>query len=272
MRTTLARAAAGRRCPLLARLHARTPTPAPPAAGDAADPRALTVDSSADACDVSATEAPAGTLTFDVTNTGGQVTEFYLLGEDGLRIVGEVENIGPGLTRDLTVNAPAGHATSPPASRAWSATASAPSSPSPTPTRTSRSPPTSRSWSTQAEANYAAYVEDQTDQLLAKTQEFVELYAAGDDDAARALYAGRAHPLGADRDRGRVVRRPRPEDGRPRGRPRAGSEVDRLAPDREGPVAAARRGLHAADRRRSARRTPTTCWPTPRRSTRGCRS
>ena len=40
----------------------------------------------------------------------------------------------------------------------------------------------------QAEANYAAYVEDQSAQLLEKTQEFVDLYDAGDDDAARALY------------------------------------------------------------------------------------
>ena len=40
----------------------------------------------------------------------------------------------------------------------------------------------------QAEANYAAYVEDQSAQLLEKTAEFVELYKAGDDDAARALY------------------------------------------------------------------------------------
>ena len=37
-------------------------------------------------------------------------------------------------------------------------------------------------------ANYAAYVQDQSDQLLAKTEQFVELYKAGDDDAARALY------------------------------------------------------------------------------------
>ena len=42
-------------------------------------------------------QAPAGTLTFEVTNTGSQVTEFYLLDADGLRIVAEVENIGPGL-------------------------------------------------------------------------------------------------------------------------------------------------------------------------------
>src|SRR6476620_7601363 len=62
----------------------------------------------ADGCDVSTVEAPAGTLTFDVKNDGSQVTEFYLLGEDGLRIVGEVENIGPQLERQLVVNAPPG--------------------------------------------------------------------------------------------------------------------------------------------------------------------
>jgi hypothetical protein len=72
------------------------------------DSRALTVSSTDSACDLSATEAPAGTLSFDVTNAGTQVTEFYLLGEDGLRIVAEVENVGPQLTRQLVVNAPAG--------------------------------------------------------------------------------------------------------------------------------------------------------------------
>ena len=82
--------------------------PSDEAGGDRRDARALTVSSTDDACDVSATEAPAGTLTFDVTNAGSQVTEFYLLGEDGLRIVGEVENVGPQLTRELVVNAPAG--------------------------------------------------------------------------------------------------------------------------------------------------------------------
>ncbi len=40
----------------------------------------------------------------------------------------------------------------------------------------------------QAVANYAAYVEDQSAQLLEKTTEFVDLYKAGDDDAARTLY------------------------------------------------------------------------------------
>ena len=33
------------------------------------------------------------------------MTEFYLLAEDGLRIIGEIENIGPGLSRDLVLRA-----------------------------------------------------------------------------------------------------------------------------------------------------------------------
>jgi iron uptake system component EfeO len=40
----------------------------------------------------------------------------------------------------------------------------------------------------QAVENYEAYVQDQSDQLLAKTEQFVELYKSGDDEAARALY------------------------------------------------------------------------------------
>src|SRR4029453_11400961 len=41
----------------------------------------------------------------------------------------------------------------------------------------------------QATANYKAYVQDQSDQLVAKTQKFVDLYKSGDDEAARQLYA-----------------------------------------------------------------------------------
>ena len=155
--------------------------------GDADDARALTVESSEDACDLSAAEAPAGTLTFDVTNSGSQVTEFYLLGDDGLRIVAEVENIGPNLNRELTVNAPggllrhrlqAGHEGRGHPRRLHR-------------DRVRRGPVHRRrrpALVDQATANYAAYVEDQSAQLLEKTTEFVELYKSGDDDAARALY------------------------------------------------------------------------------------
>ena len=49
-----------------------------------------------------------GTVTFEVVNDTDQVTEFYLLAEDGLRIVGEVENIAPAASRTLTVVAQPG--------------------------------------------------------------------------------------------------------------------------------------------------------------------
>ena len=70
---------------------------------------AIDVESSATECKLASTTAPSGTLTFKVKNTGDDVTEFYLLGEDELRVVSEVENVGPGLTRDLVVQVPAGH-------------------------------------------------------------------------------------------------------------------------------------------------------------------
>jgi len=62
----------------------------------------ITVESTADACELSQTDAPSGTIVFSVRNSGSEVTEFYLYdADDG--VVGEVENIGPDLTRDLTV-------------------------------------------------------------------------------------------------------------------------------------------------------------------------
>ena len=73
--------------------------------GPGADPRALTVQATDTECRLSATTAPSGNLTFSVTNGGTKVTEFYLLAGDGLRIIGEIENIGPGLSRDLVLRA-----------------------------------------------------------------------------------------------------------------------------------------------------------------------
>ena len=152
------------------------------------DPRSIAVSSTDDACDLSAHEAPAGTLRFDVTNAGSDVTEFYLLGEDGLRIVGEVENIGPNLDRQLVVTAPEG----------TYVTACKPGMKGQgirddfTVTASDEEVEVSaddQELIDQATANYKSYVQDQSDQLVVKTQEFVDLYKAGDDEAARALYA-----------------------------------------------------------------------------------
>src|SRR3954454_10539850 len=67
----------------------------------------VTVSSTDDACDVDTTKLPAGPHRFAVTNDGSTVTEFYVYGE-GDKVIGEVENIAPGLTRELLAELPAG--------------------------------------------------------------------------------------------------------------------------------------------------------------------
>jgi iron uptake system component EfeO len=162
--------------------------PAAPSPGAAAAARTVSVQASDTACTLSAATAPSGTLTFSVTNTGTQVNEFYLLAGDGLRVVAEVENIGPGLTRDLVLSAPAGDyvaACKPGMSGAGIRS----------PFRVTESGEPVGVAGDDAELveaateAYEAYVRDQVDQLLAGTRTFTEAYAAGRDDEARALYA-----------------------------------------------------------------------------------
>ena len=65
-------------------------------------PAAITVNASDTACELSATEGTTGPNTFNITNNGTKVTEFYVYGE-GERVMGEVENVSPGLSRKLIV-------------------------------------------------------------------------------------------------------------------------------------------------------------------------
>jgi iron uptake system component EfeO len=154
--------------------------------GPSADPRALTVAASDTSCAVSGTGAPSGKLTFTVTNSGSKVNEFYLLAGDGLRIVGEIENIGPGITRDLVLTAPAGSYF----------TACKPGMVGDgirAPFAVAESGQNAASGDdgelvAVANSNYAAYVRDQTDSLLTGTEQFVTAYKAGDDAKARSLY------------------------------------------------------------------------------------
>ncbi|MDT7640105.1 MAG: iron uptake system component EfeO, partial [Pseudonocardiales bacterium] len=69
--------------------------PASSGGGTAEGAGSITVNASDTACEVSKAEAPAGKITFEIANKGTKVTEFYLYGT-GDRIMGEVENIGPG--------------------------------------------------------------------------------------------------------------------------------------------------------------------------------
>jgi iron uptake system component EfeO len=65
-------------------------------------PAQIAVNASDTECELSGTEAGTGPNTFVITNNGTKVTEFYVYGE-GERVMGEVENISPGLERKLVV-------------------------------------------------------------------------------------------------------------------------------------------------------------------------
>lgn len=62
---------------------------------------AVLVESSKDACTPETTVFEPGTVKFGVKNTGGDATELYVYLGD--KVIGEVENVGPGTTRTLTV-------------------------------------------------------------------------------------------------------------------------------------------------------------------------
>jgi iron uptake system component EfeO len=150
---------------------------------------AITVDSSADACTLSRASAPSGNIQFAVTNSGNQATEFYILADDGLRIVGEVENIGPGITRNLVIQAsPSTYYTVCKPGMVGSGIGNAAF------TVTDSGQDIVVDDSVQAlvdaaGANYASYVRNQIDLLLDGTGVFAAAYVAGDFDTARALYA-----------------------------------------------------------------------------------
>ncbi|UJP11321.1 peptidase M75 family protein [Microbacterium sp. KUDC0406] len=156
------------------------------AKSDADPASALTVSSTASDCAVSTGTAKSGTLTFDVSNAGDKVTEFYLLAEDGLRIVGEVENIAPSASRTLTVTAQPGKyfTVCKPGMlgdgvgrAAFRVTGD----------RVAVEGPDAEQ-KKKAVDLYAAFVKDQVGQLVPAVDELVSAYQAGDDDKARSLF------------------------------------------------------------------------------------
>ncbi|AUG30500.1 MULTISPECIES: iron uptake system protein EfeO [Microbacterium] len=148
---------------------------------------ALTVTSTDTSCEVSTATATSGTLTFSVSNASSQVTEFYLLADDGLRIVGEVENIAPGASRTLTLVAQPGDyftlckpgMVGEGVGRAgFSVTGDAVTAAGDDGEQKQK-----------AVGLYAAFVTDQVEQLVPAVDAFVAAYVAGDDEKARSLFA-----------------------------------------------------------------------------------
>jgi iron uptake system component EfeO len=156
---------------------------APPAA-DPAGGGPISVTASDTSCEVDASEAPAGTIRFAVRNVGTKITEFYLYGT-GDRIMGEVENIGPGLTRELIVEVPDGGTYT---------TACKPGMVGDgirapfTVTGTATRSVDENTKLAEATAGYKRWVTSQVDALLPKSQEFVDAVKAGDVERAKALF------------------------------------------------------------------------------------
>ena len=152
------------------------------ASGGAGGP--ITVTASDTACEVSRTEAPAGTVEFTVKNSGSKVNEFYVYAE-GDRIMGEVENVSPGLTRTFHVelSEPGTYETACKPGMVGDGIR-APF----TVTGTSAAPKNDDEHLTAATAEYSRWVGSQADAFLARTTEFVALVKAGKVDEAKALY------------------------------------------------------------------------------------
>jgi iron uptake system component EfeO len=144
----------------------------------------IAVEAADDACKVARTTANVGNVTFEVTNKGTKVTEFYLYAE-GDRILGEVENIGPGLTRRLIVEL----------TDAGKLQTSCKSGMTGdgirgefTVSGEGRKSADTNTKLAEATKSYQRFVNSQADSLLTKTTEFVDAVKGNKVDDAKALY------------------------------------------------------------------------------------
>ncbi|MBF5028152.1 MULTISPECIES: iron uptake system protein EfeO [unclassified Micromonospora] len=149
---------------------------------DATNGGPIAVKATDTVCEVGDTEIDAGQVTFKVTNNGSKVNEFYVYAA-GDRVMGEVENIAPGLSRELRVELTAGTyetACKPGMSGRGIRGALKVSG-----TAATVAPDAAL---TQATESYQRYVRSQTAALLTKTEEFVAAVKANDVAKAKALY------------------------------------------------------------------------------------
>ena len=179
----------------VANAPAPQPAPSSPGSSGAPSPSAdttgaagvLTVASTDTECTVSANSVASGTTTFQIANQGGRITEFYLLGSDGLRIVAEKENIAPGSTSELVVSLqPGAYFTAcKPGMRGANVGEAA---------FTVTGEPIALSADDQelfdgVVTAYINFVKNEVAELVPQVETFVDDYTNGRDDAARALYA-----------------------------------------------------------------------------------
>src|SRR3954464_5966643 len=142
----------------------------------------IAVAASDEACDVATSELDAGVHQFTVTNSGSKVTEFYVYA-DGDRVMGEVENIAPGVARELRVELPAGdyEAACKPGMVGDGVRSAL---------KVTGEAATLDDDETLAQAgtDYQRYVQSQTGALVEQTTKFVTAVKGGDVEGAKALF------------------------------------------------------------------------------------
>jgi iron uptake system component EfeO len=157
-------------------------TPATTGSAAPAKPGKITVAASDTECKIAASEVPAGTSTFTITNGGSKVTEFYVYAA-GDRVMAEVENIVPGLTREVIAELPAGaYETACKPGMVGKGIRNA------LKVTGEHKPLSDDAKLAEATANYKRYIKTQSDTLLTKTQEFVDAVKAGDIAKAKELF------------------------------------------------------------------------------------
>ncbi|MEV6932029.1 iron uptake system protein EfeO [Dactylosporangium sp. NPDC051485] len=157
----------------------------PSAAPSASDTIAVTATDTQ--CRLSADHAAAGPRVFEVRNEGGKVTEFYVYAAAD-RVVGEVENIAPGLSRTLHVELTAGTYTiscRPGMTGAGIRAAFTVTGPGGDASGAASADPALAA----AAAAYQDYVRQQAAAFVERTTGFVAAVKAGDRAKAQALYA-----------------------------------------------------------------------------------
>ncbi|HNM84849.1 MAG TPA: imelysin family protein [Mycobacterium sp.] len=146
-------------------------------------PSAITVTATDTTCELSGTTGTTGATTFHITNNGDKVTEFYVYGA-GERVMGEVENISPGLNRKLIVqlSEPGTYQTACKPGMVGDGIRS-----DFTVTGAAVQVDTEGKFKEAADS-YKRYVTSQSDALIPATQTFVDAVKRGDVAAAKAQY------------------------------------------------------------------------------------
>jgi iron uptake system component EfeO len=148
----------------------------------------VSVKISDDSCKVSRSTVPSGAVAFTLTNSGTDVNEFEIQTHDKKRTVAEKENIAPGQTVTLVAQLDAGsYHTGCKFQQAGAIVGEA------TFTVTGASSTVdvgTTKGATAAVASYLSYLRSQVGQLVPAVAQLTTAYEAGDDGAARSLFAG----------------------------------------------------------------------------------